>query len=74
MIASRLGDVYFSRYQMFGASDEIEEGVFLLQQPPVFVPGLPQIPASANVRDRIDETPIEQLKRSELNEGSILIP
>ena len=46
--------------QVLGARDEVGEGVLLVQQLAVGVPGPAQLAAAPDVRDRVDEPPVEQ--------------
>ena len=54
------GAAYFSRDQEVGDVDEVGEGVLLLEQLAVVVPGAAQLLAAADVRDGVDEAAVEQ--------------
>ena len=47
-------------HHMFGAGDEVGEGVYLIHHAAGFAPGFTQFAAAANVRDDIDDAAIEQ--------------
>ena len=46
--------------QMFGAGNEVGEGILFLQQLPVLIPPASQLLSSSNVGDCINEAAVEQ--------------